>query len=73
MCMDEEHPPQPADREPAERKHAVVKRRWAILGGAGSGAAAVIAVAGAIALSDPTDQSDYAGDPTGANSQISAE
>lgn len=76
MCMDEAHPPQSPDGpdgEPAEREHAVVKRRWAILGGAGGGVAVVIAVAGAIALSDPTDQSDYTVDPAGGDSQISAE
>lgn len=71
MCMDESRPPQ--TQEPAERTHAVVKRRWAILGSAGGGVAAVIAVAGAIALGDPTDQSDYSADPAGGSSQISAE
>lgn len=51
---------------------AVVKRRWAIVSKAGGGAA-VLAIAGAIALSDPGDQSDYAQDPHGGSSHISAE
>jgi hypothetical protein len=40
--------------------------------GAGGGVA-VIAVAGAIALSDPTDQTDYTDNPAGGDPQISSE
>ncbi len=49
----------------------LIKRRWAILGRAGGGVA-VIAVAGALALSDPTEGSD-SGDPGGDDTEISAE
>ena len=56
--------------EQTEPERAVVKRRWAILPGAGT---AVVAVAAAIALGDPADQTDQAHDPSGGDSQISAE
>jgi hypothetical protein len=57
------------EQKPAPQR-AVIKRRWAILPGAGT---AVVAVAAAIALGDPADQTDQAHDPTGGDSQISAE
>jgi hypothetical protein len=65
---------QPAQPDPpsARRGKAVIKRRWAIMRSAGGGVA-VIAVASAIALSDPTDQADYTSDPPGGDSQISLE
>ena len=56
--------------EQTEPERAVVKRRWAILPGAGT---AVVAVAAAIALGDPADQTDQAHDLSGGDSQISAE
>jgi hypothetical protein len=62
---DEPEPPDPKQR-------ATIKRRWAIMRSAGGGVA-VIAVAGAIALSDPTDQTDYTDNPAGGDPQISAE
>jgi hypothetical protein len=61
--------PEPPSARPGK---AVIKRRWAIMRSAGGGVA-VIAVAGAIALSDPTDQADYTSDPAGGDSQISIE
>lgn len=57
-------------QEHEEPKRAVVKRRWALMPGTG---AAVIAVAAAIALGDPAGQIDSTQDPTGGDSQISAE
>lgn len=46
---------------PRPRPHgAVVKRRWRVFAGAGGGAV-VIAVAGAIALGSPDDQSQSSG------------
>lgn len=62
-----------SEPEPAARGgQAVIKRRWAILRNAGGGVA-VIAVAGALALSDPSDQLD-SGDPGGGgDTEISAE
>ena len=59
----------PTEPEP---QRAVIKRRWAIVRKAGGGAA-VLAVAGAIALGDPNDNTDYGQDGAGGNSQISAE
>lgn len=56
--------------EPPQR--AVIKRRWAIVRKAGGGAA-VLAIAGAIALGDPNDTTDYGQDGVGNDSQISAE
>jgi hypothetical protein len=59
--------------EPPAKGRPVIKRRWAIVTKAGGGAA-VLAVAGALALSDPNDQTDYGADQTGGSSaQISAE
>ena len=59
------------DRQ-VRRDRPWVKRRWAIMRGAGGGVA-VIAVAGAIALADPNDQ-DTTGDPgPSGGPQISAE
>jgi hypothetical protein len=58
--------------EPPRRRGAVVKRRWAIVSKAGGGAA-VLAIAGAIALGDANDQTDSGADQAGgAGSQISA-
>jgi hypothetical protein len=48
----------------AQPEPAVVKRRWAILRGAGGGVA-VIAVAGALALADPSDPADNGERPGG--------
>lgn len=59
------------DRQ-VRRDRPWVKRRWAIMRSAGGGVA-VIAVAGAIALSDPTDQIDTAGDQGPSSPQVSAE
>ena len=50
----------------------VIKRRWAIVRKAGGGAA-LLAVAGTIALADPTEQSDPGQGSGGGDSQISAE
>jgi hypothetical protein len=58
--------------QPPPAGRAVVKRRWAIVSKAGGGAA-VLAIAGAIALGDPADQSDHSQDPQGGSSHISAE
>ena len=61
------------DEAPADPpQRAVVKRRWAIVRKAGGGAA-VLAIAGAIALGDPNDTTDYGQDGAGNDSQISAE
>jgi hypothetical protein len=59
-------PPAPAP------KAALIKRRWAIVGRAGGGAA-LLAVAGAIALGDPSDRTDPGQDSAGGDAQISAE
>ena len=59
------------ERAPTPRK-PLIKRRWAIVSKTGGGAA-VLAVAGALALSDPVDQSDSGQDSGGADSHISAE
>ncbi len=56
--------------EPPRR--ALIKRRWAIVRKAGGGAA-VLAVAGAIALGDPNDTTDHGQDGVGGGSQIEAE
>ena len=56
----------------AQPRPALIKRRWAIVSKAGGGAA-VLAVAGALALSDPVDQSDSSQDSGGADSHIAAE
>jgi hypothetical protein len=59
--------------EPSKPKGPVVKRRWAIVSKAGGGAA-VLAIAGTLALSDPSDQADSGADRGGGTgSQISAE
>jgi hypothetical protein len=70
--MDEDNAAEMEAQPPLRPKKAVIKRRWAIMRGAGGGVA-VIAVAGAIALSDPTDQSDYGDEPGGAGPQVTAE
>jgi hypothetical protein len=58
---------------PPKENGAVIKRRWAIVSKAGGGAA-VLAIAGTLALSDPNDQSDYGADQTGGSgSQIASE
>jgi len=59
--------------QPPKDKRPVVKRRWAIVSKAGGGAA-VLAIAGTLALSDPNDQTDYGADQAGGTgSQISSE
>jgi hypothetical protein len=58
---------------PPKENCAVIKRRWAIVSKAGGGAA-VLAIAGTLALSDPNDQTDYAADQAGGSgSQVSSE
>jgi hypothetical protein len=60
-------PQPPTDNRP------VIKRRWAIVSKAGGGAA-VLAIAGTLALSDPNDQTDHGADQAGGTgSQISSE
>jgi hypothetical protein len=58
--------------QPPAAKPVVIKRRWAIVGRAGGGAA-LLAVTGAIALGDPSDQSDPGQDSAGGDVNISAE
>ena len=65
----------PTEGEPpgqSEKQQPLIKRRWAIMRGAGGGVA-VIAVAGALALSDPTDNGDPGDGAGGSAPQISAE
>ena len=57
-------------RPPAPKP--LIRRRWAIVSRAGGGAA-LLAVAGTLALSDPSAQSDPGGESTGGNVEISAE
>ena len=66
--MDERKQDGPAQPSPKP----LIKRRWAIVGRAGSGAA-LLAVAGTLALSDPNDQTDPGADSAGGDVQISAE
>ena len=59
--------------EPPAQSRPLIKRRWAIVSKAGGGAA-VLAIAGALAFSDPNDQTDYGADQAGGTgSQISSE
>ena len=59
--------------QPPKDTRPVVKRRWAIVSKAGGGAA-VLAIAGTLALSDPNDQTDHGADQAGGRSaQISSE
>ena len=70
--MDPDEAAAPSESEPPGRsKKPVIKRRWAIMRSTGGGVA-LIAVAGALALSDPTDQGDP-GDDGGAGPQVTAE
>ena len=70
--MDESRRQTPSPRSPGAGR-PLVKRRWAIVSKAGGGAA-VLAIAGALALSDPNDQTDYGADQAGGTgSQISSE
>lgn len=57
---------------PGQSKKPLIKRRWAIMRNAGGGVA-VIAVAGALALSDPTDNGDQGDNPANAGAQVTAE
>ncbi len=66
--MDEPDAPEPASQSP----QPLIKRRWAIVSRAGGGAA-LLAVAGTLALSDPSTQSDPGGDSAGGDVEISAE
>ena len=59
---DEAQPPAPIP---------LIKRRWAIVSRAGGGAA-LLAVAGTLALSDPSERSDPGQDP-GGDVEISVE
>jgi hypothetical protein len=61
-----------AQRPAPAPKPALIKRRWAIVSRAGGGAA-LLAVAGAIALGDPNDQTDPGQDSPGGDVQISIE
>jgi hypothetical protein len=61
----------PKETEPRPDR-PLIKRRWAIVSRAGGGAA-LLAVAGAIALGDPTDQSDPGQDSAGGDAQVSVE
>jgi hypothetical protein len=65
--MDE---PTEADPEPVQKP--LIKRRWAIVTRAGGGAA-LLAIAGTLALSDPSDGTDPGQDSAGGDVQISAE
>lgn len=58
--------------EPPAQSRPLIKRRWAIVSKAGGGAA-VLAIAGALALSDPNDQTDYGADQTGGSAKVSSE
>lgn len=59
--------------EPPTQGRPLIKRRWAIVSKAGGGAA-VLAIAGTLALSDPNDQTDYGSDQTGGSgAQVSSE
>ena len=57
---------------PATAPKLLIKRRWAIVSRAGGGAA-LLAVAGTLALSDPNDQTDPGSDSAGGDVQLSAE
>ncbi len=57
---------------PRSDKRPMIKRRWAIVSKAGGGAA-VLAIAGALALGDPNDQTDFGQDAGGPSSQLSSE
>jgi hypothetical protein len=57
-------PPEPSPRP------ALIKRRWAIVRRAGGGAA-LLAVAGTIAIGDPPEQNDPGADPAKGGAQIS--
>jgi hypothetical protein len=70
--MDREEATPNESQPPDPPKKPVIKRRWAIMRNAGGGVA-VIAVAGALALSDPTDQGDHGDDPGGSGPQVTAE
>ena len=65
--MNEDDKGQPDPPQPA-----LIKRRWAIVRKAGGGAA-VLAIAGAIALGDPNDTNDYGQDGASADSHLSAD
>ena len=59
--------------QPPKEARPVIKRRWAIVSKAGGGAA-VLAIAGTLALSDPNDQTDYGADQAGSSgAQVSSE
>ena len=60
------------DNEATAPKPALIKRRWAIVSRAGGGAA-LLAIAGTLALTDPGDQSDSGQDSVGGDTEISAE
>lgn len=62
----------PEPPEPPRRPGAVIKRRWAIVSKAGGGAA-VLAIAGALALGDPNDQTDYGQDASPPSAQIESD
>jgi hypothetical protein len=62
----------PDSPEPEPRRAPLIKRRWAIVSKAGGGAA-VLAIAGALALGDPSDQTDGQEPGPGPSAQISSE
>jgi hypothetical protein len=70
--MDREEATPNEGAPPGQSKKPLIKRRWAIMRNAGGGVA-VIAVAGALALSDPTDNGDPGDDPGGSGPQVTAE
>ena len=57
---------------PSPEGKAVIKRRWAVVRKAGGGAA-LIAVAGTLALADPNDTSDPGQDGGSPGAQVSAD
>ena len=61
-----------ADHEEPALERPLIKRRWAVVRRAGGGAA-LLAVAGAIALGSPAEQSDSGDDPADGGAQVSAE
>ena len=70
--MDPEEATPVEGKSPGQSRKPVIKRRWAIMRNAGGGVA-VIAVAGALALSDPTDNGDPGDGPSGSGPQVTAE
>jgi hypothetical protein len=70
--MDQDEGTRHEAEEPSAPAKPMIKRRWAIMRSAGGGVA-VIAVAGAIAFADPTDQGDQGDNPATGGGQVTAE